>query len=143
MKVIKLEINKSEVEFSREELGILNNALNEVCNNCDFEFSSKIGAYPDQVNLLLEDINNLIYKIDNFINNNKICRICWLFQENYPWWENWKRPSFDVCDCFLALFSYDDCNLDHIMQLREKWLSSWAKFFNLKNKPYRWDLKNN
>lgn len=52
--------------FSRDELLIVNAALNEVCNGIDlFEFETRIGATREQVMGLLEQIGTLLDKIDS------------------------------------------------------------------------------
>ena len=48
------------VELSLDELRILNNSLNEVCNGLDFpEFTTRMGATLPEVQQLLEEINTL------------------------------------------------------------------------------------
>ena len=48
-----------KVELSREELGIINNALNEVCNgiHLEGEFSTRMGCSVDEARELLAKIH--------------------------------------------------------------------------------------
>jgi hypothetical protein len=49
------------LEFSLEELFILNNALNEVCNGMRVpEFATRMGAELDEVDDLLDQIHSII-----------------------------------------------------------------------------------
>jgi hypothetical protein len=50
------------IEFTRNEIGIINNALNEVCNGIDLEgeFETRMGCNKDDALRLLEVIHGLI-----------------------------------------------------------------------------------
>ena len=61
MEYVKNEDNKYTINFSKDELYIINNALNEVCNGIDlFEFDSRLGTTIDEVKALLKDINSVL-----------------------------------------------------------------------------------
>jgi hypothetical protein len=53
------------VSFTADELLIINNALNEVCNGIDFEddeFSARVGFPREQVRQLLAKVRDLLEK---------------------------------------------------------------------------------
>jgi len=55
----------ASVSFSRDELLVLNAALNEICNGIDvFEFETRIGAKREFVIGLLQGIGSLLDKMD-------------------------------------------------------------------------------
>jgi hypothetical protein len=52
---------KFEIVMSRDELILINNALNEVCNGIDIrEFSTRLGASRSEAEELLDAIGKLI-----------------------------------------------------------------------------------
>jgi hypothetical protein len=61
VEVIKRERDAATLRFSEEELYILNNALNEVCNGLHIsEFSTRMGAEREEALQQLEQINALL-----------------------------------------------------------------------------------
>ena len=65
MEIINAAVERSQVEISREELLIVNAALNEVCNGIEvFEFETRIGADRKRVAALLKEIGFLLDKMD-------------------------------------------------------------------------------
>ena len=64
MKLLRLVTNEQvEIELNKNELGIICNALNEICNGIDvFEFETRIGANVDDVKELLKKVLE-IYKV--------------------------------------------------------------------------------
>jgi hypothetical protein len=65
MEIINITNEKSQISISRDELLILNSALNEVCNGIAiFEFETRIGANRDRVATLLDDVGLLLDHMD-------------------------------------------------------------------------------
>lgn len=61
MKVLNSTAEQFQISVSEDELMILNNALNEVCNGIDLiGFTSRIGADRERVAALLEEIGALL-----------------------------------------------------------------------------------
>lgn len=61
MEVIDIASEKSRVEMSRDELLILNAALNEICNGIAVpEFETRVGASKQEVSSLLVAFNQLL-----------------------------------------------------------------------------------
>jgi predicted transcriptional regulator len=57
MKIAELGPSKIMVALSRDELRILSNALNEVCNALDVEeFATRMGAEPSEAKSLLKQL---------------------------------------------------------------------------------------
>ena len=56
------------VTFTRRELEIVNNALNEVCNGIDvYEFETRLGASREEVKALLEGIHRVLQRASPFL----------------------------------------------------------------------------
>lgn len=65
MRVNKTTRYTADVELSRDELEILNNALNEVCNGLDIEeFSIRMGADKAEVLKLLHRISAALEQLE-------------------------------------------------------------------------------
>jgi hypothetical protein len=61
MTPIKITPRSFVLELSREELEILNNALNEVCNGIDLvEFETRIGCSREYLQALLSQVNRAL-----------------------------------------------------------------------------------
>ena len=53
-----------DVQLSPDELMIINNALNEVCNGLDMpEFATRVGAELEEAKTLLQQVHNVCDKI--------------------------------------------------------------------------------
>ena len=70
-----------------------------------------------------------------------ICRVCGLIQNDLPWGEDQKTPSFNICDCCGTEFGYDDVTLQAIRKSRTRWLSQGAEWFNSKSKSQNWIIE--
>ena len=67
-----IEINKDKIvlELSRNELGVLSNALNEVCNGIEvWEFDTRMGIKIENARIILESLTS-IYKKANQASSN-------------------------------------------------------------------------
>jgi len=65
MEVIDATGTQSHIGISRDELLIVNAALNEVCNGIEvFEFETRIGANRERVAALLREVGLLLDKMD-------------------------------------------------------------------------------
>ena len=66
MEVIETTGEQSHIGISRDELLIVNAALNEVCNGIEvFEFETRIGADRGHVAALLKEVGLLLDKMDS------------------------------------------------------------------------------
>jgi len=64
MEIINAAAERSQLEMGREELLIVNAALNEVCNGIAvFEFETRIGADRERVATLLKEVGALLDKM--------------------------------------------------------------------------------
>ncbi len=60
MKAIQIGTKRSQIEVDLEEILILNNSLNEVCNGIDiFEFATRMGVDRERVRHLLAELSEL------------------------------------------------------------------------------------
>jgi hypothetical protein len=61
MKHLRIGSSLVEISISRDELLIINNALNEVCNGIEVpEFETRIGATMEMANALLQSFGKLM-----------------------------------------------------------------------------------
>jgi len=61
MEVLRREPHAAELRLTRDELLIINNALNEICHGIDVpEFATRIGAEPAEAKRLLAEIGALL-----------------------------------------------------------------------------------
>lgn len=68
MQIIKAAAEHSRVTFDRDELLIVNAALNEVCNGIEvFEFETRIGADRSRVAALLKEVGTLLDQMDSHL----------------------------------------------------------------------------
>ncbi|MBD2448609.1 hypothetical protein H6G76_15900 [Nostoc sp. FACHB-152] len=66
MDIDRFENEYVYTKFTQDELLILNNALNEICNNLDeSEFSVRIGVDIEKANKLLHEFHQIFKMIDN------------------------------------------------------------------------------
>ena len=66
MEIIDIAAERSQVEIGRDELLIVNAALNEVCNGiAAFEFETRTGADRARVAALLKEVGALLDKMDS------------------------------------------------------------------------------
>lgn len=66
MEIFEKTGNHSLVRYDRDELMIINNALNEVLNGIDlFEFETRIGESRGRVEMLLKDVGTLLDEMDS------------------------------------------------------------------------------
>lgn len=64
MKVKKIS-NEVEIDLDREDLLVINAALNEVCNGIDlFEFETRIGTTREKVEELMGEIQMILDQME-------------------------------------------------------------------------------
>lgn len=65
MELIQATRSTVTLAFSIQDLEMVNNALNEICNGIDLpEFETRIGAKPEDVKALLKSINAALKRAD-------------------------------------------------------------------------------
>lgn len=70
-----------------------------------------------------------------------VCRVCGKIQDEAPWGEDCKSPTYDICDCCGVEFGYGDCIIKAIRAWRDRWLSNGAKWKYPEKKPISWSLE--
>ena len=61
MRATKLTRDSATIEFTKDELVVVNNALNEVCNGLDIrEFATRMGAEKPEVLKLLHRVSEVL-----------------------------------------------------------------------------------
>lgn len=66
MELIKVVDKQADISLSYDDLVIVNNIFNEVCNGLDvFEFETRIGKTKEEICYLLEKIGSIIDQIES------------------------------------------------------------------------------
>ncbi len=71
----------------------------------------------------------------------RYCRVCGLYNEDFPWGEDGKSPNYDYCFCCGVEFGNQDYTLESIRQYRENWLKNGAQWDEPSKKPEKWNLE--
>ncbi|MCB2157040.1 hypothetical protein KQI84_19355, partial [bacterium] len=69
------------------------------------------------------------------------CRICGLVQEDMPWGEDQRSPSFGFCSCCGAVFGNEDDTLESAREFRQEWLRRGANWLDPDLKPPDWNCE--
>lgn len=65
MNAKQISKEKITIEISKEELGVLSNALNEVCNGIEvWEFDTRMGIKIEGAKAILESLTSIYKKAD-------------------------------------------------------------------------------
>ena len=73
--------------------------------------------------------------------NTHECRVCGCYSEDFPWGEDGKSPSFQICPCCKVQFGKEDITLDSLKQYRAEWIRKGGEWFDQHKKPVHWDLE--
>jgi len=69
MNAIKINRETIIIELSKDELGVLTNALNEVCNSIEvWEFDTRMGVTIEDAQVILQHLAK-IYRESNIVAN--------------------------------------------------------------------------
>lgn len=72
MRLFEALDNKANIQFSIDEITILNNSLNEVCHGVEIhDFDTNIGASREEAKLLLNSVNELMNELRSHQQSNK------------------------------------------------------------------------
>jgi len=69
------------------------------------------------------------------------CRVCGLRQEESPWGEDGRTPTFEICDCCGVEFGYEGAIVHAAKVYRHEWLQKRAPWSRPKARPATWDLE--
>lgn len=69
------------------------------------------------------------------------CRVCGYRQDDPPWGDDGKVPTFDICSCCGVEFGYEDSTLTGVKKFREEWVKNGGVWFEKKSKPDDWKLE--
>ena len=73
-------------------------------------------------------------------NDLHVCRICGWPQQEPPWGNDGKTPTFDICDCCGVEFGYEDSGPDAVRRYRKQWMDHGCSWFSPKSRPQDWVL---
>ena len=77
--------------------------------------------------------------------DNMTCRVCGFHYDGYyPWGEDGRTPTYDICVCCGAEFGFDDdihASGKPIQSYRSKWINDGANFFTPSEQPENWNLE--
>lgn len=66
------------------------------------------------------------------------CRVCGLPQAEQPWGGDWMTPSFNIFDCCVTEFGYEDGTVESVRRQRQAWLASGRAWVNPAAMPAGW-----
>ncbi len=72
---------------------------------------------------------------------SQYCRVCGLRQDEPPWGEDGKSPTFIICDCCGVEFGYEDTTVRAAKAFRREWLKRGAPWATPLSRPKDWDLR--
>lgn len=72
--------------------------------------------------------------------NKDVCRVCGFVDDDPPWGEDGKSPTFAYCSCCGVEFGYQDASLAGIRKFRDEWIRDGAPWSDPEFKPSNWDL---
>ena len=70
--------------------------------------------------------------------NTHECRVCGYYSKDYPWGEDGKSPSFQICPCCGVQYGIKDITPEEIQNERKLWVKNNYKWFNSNLKPAGW-----
>ena len=73
--------------------------------------------------------------------NTHECRVCGCYSENFPWGEDGKSPTYEICPCCGVQFGVKDITPEEIQNERDLWVKSKYKWFNPDMKPTKWSFE--
>jgi len=94
----------------------------------------------------LKDIVNakkriLEKEIFQSMTNKLNCRVCGYDNDDFPWGEDGKNPTYQICPCCGVEFGVDDITPENIQKFRNGWQKSNYKWFDRQMKPSDWSLE--
>jgi hypothetical protein len=69
------------------------------------------------------------------------CRVCGLPQEDAPWGEDGRTPTYEICPCCGVEFGYEDARPESVRSYRAQWMGSGAQWFSPNDRPAVWELE--
>lgn len=72
--------------------------------------------------------------------NEHCCRVCGLYNDDFPWGEDGSSPSYNICPCCGVEFGYEDYTVESVKRYRMIWIRNGAIWFIPKEKPQGWNL---
>ena len=68
------------------------------------------------------------------------CRICGFhYYDFFPWGDDGKTPTYDLCLCCGAEFGFDDETQNSIKKYRTQWIKSGKTFVYQESCPIMWN----
>jgi hypothetical protein len=66
------------------------------------------------------------------------CRVCGYRNKDYPWGEDGKSPSYQICPCCGVQYGVKDITPEEIQNERKLWVKNKYKWFDSNLKPAGW-----
>jgi len=66
------------------------------------------------------------------------CRVCGYYSKDYPWGEDGKSPTYQLCPCCGVQYGVKDITPEEIQNERELWIKNKYKWFDSNLKPANW-----
>ena len=68
------------------------------------------------------------------------CRVCGYHDDDWPYGEDGKTPSHNICPCCGVEHGYEDISLVAVLRYRGNWISGGGKWFSPRLRPAGWDM---
>lgn len=69
------------------------------------------------------------------------CRICGFANKEYPWGNDGKEPSYQICPCCGVQFGVYDITPEEILNKRNEWIKREKKRIEYHPKPANWSME--
>lgn len=69
------------------------------------------------------------------------CMVCGCYSVDFPWGEDGKSPTFQLCPCCGVQFGKEDSTMESIKTYRAEWKNSGGNWFMKNEKPEGWDIE--
>ena len=69
------------------------------------------------------------------------CRVCGCYSVDFPWGEDGRNPSYNICQCCGVQFGKEDISLESIKKYRTEWLIKGGKWFAKDERPENCNLE--
>jgi hypothetical protein len=86
----------------------------------------------------LERLNNIV-KFHSPTHTHECC-ICGCWFEEFPWGEDGKSSSYELCPCFGIQFGKEDITPEYIQQFMDVWKKQGYRWYDKTLKSDSWDL---
>jgi hypothetical protein len=87
-----------------------------------------------------DDVKERVHNRERYSSppNKYECRICGYSNKDYPWGEDGKSPSYQICPCCGVQFGINDITPEDMQRYFKEWEKNDLRWNNPKEKPVKW-----